>query len=932
MTARTAPVLVIFALVPSIFFLLSPTSVPAAAVAPDNSTMSRADATSRRVLLSPLGTDASIRPGGWRLAAPTATPAPADVPPKVGRSALRLSGKAEQAGSKGDFALDIPAPGRCRLLGLWVYLDDRANVVSVGLQVADAEGEVLLATVPADWRGWRWVEFDTAAGKAFRPAYEQKGKNGTVDLPVKGVNVAWFAKEAGPTGVVVNGLVAAVDEPAAANSRVTTELIGGGVAEPGWPLGMQVVVTNPTDKGAESAVEFSVQEDPALYPEPPPDAVWGSDHARGAKSWTEADGKVIEEGSLTDGKDFTAAGTDWRNDHWAEAFQFVDLGRERRLTHLAYVAGDANWVWKVDVAASADGKAYTPVPGLQGVDLHQKWGRQEMNVGEPFAARFLRLRYHNEGKKVSVIRMPVTLSAYDGVADETWDVPAVGRVVAKGTAAVKTPGRAFALADVGDEMPLPTGAYLVAAKVKTGDRTELLLRHCLVMPEAMKGVSAASQFGVNASDVSMAASHRRLGVGWVRFENMKWPMASAGPGQFRFDGSVGPWHVPHDEIMAAYRAEGLSVLPFLFQTAAYASSAPANVPEGRTWAYPPKDNATFAEFCFQTAARYGSAKHPADALKTPDKASGKGQLAVYEIWNEPNLNAKEWGPWVAPIDQYLDLFRPAAEAVKRADPKALVTNGGFAGIEVETVDRLWTYRYADGKRPLDFVDVLNVHYYSGRTPPETATIDTNVKRDPGVKEKPQALTYEEHLRRLSAWRDEHKPAMPIWLTETGYDTGGPAGVSEQLQAARLPRCIMMALAGGAEKVFVFREKGSTPSFHAAEGLARDDGSLKPSWFTYATLIRQLDGVKAGRRLPHPDANARLYLWTRPDGTAVLTAWAVDGPATLGVDLGKCVVTDSFGARREVELGKGTPVTMFPIYMTDVAGGSGVKRLAEAGAR
>jgi hypothetical protein len=36
-------------------------------------------------------------------------------------------------------------------------------------------------------------------------------------------------------------------------------------------------------------------------------------------------------------------------------------------------ASDANWAWKVDVAASSDGKTYKDVPDLQNIDLHGKW-------------------------------------------------------------------------------------------------------------------------------------------------------------------------------------------------------------------------------------------------------------------------------------------------------------------------------------------------------------------------------------------------------------------------------------------------------------------------------------------------------------------------------------------------------------------------------
>src|SRR5690606_1513331 len=107
-----------------------------------------------------------------------------------------------------------------------------------------------------------------------------------------------------------------------------------------------------------------------------------------------------------------------------------------------------------------------------------------------------------------------------------------------------------------------------------------------------------------------------------------------------------------------------------------------------------------------------------------------------------------------------------AEAVKKADPHAVVVSPGFAGATAEIVDQLRLHTYADGVRPLDLVDVLSVHFYSGRTPPEIATADVNNAQG-------YEVSFVEHLKRLVEWRDRHKPGAPIWMTETGYDTGGP---------------------------------------------------------------------------------------------------------------------------------------------------------------
>ncbi len=320
-----------------------------------------------------------------------------------------------------------------------------------------------------------------------------------------------------------------------------------------------------------------------------------------------------------------------------------------------------------------------------------------------------------------------------------------------------------------------------------------------------------------------------------------------------------------DQIFRTYHDAGLGVLSYMFLTPEWASSAPADAAENMRLAFPPKDLSLYGEFCFQMAARYGSRKHPDDVLLTSDKRSGLNLVKYYEMWNEPNLNPSPkatWGGWAAPMETYYEMMRFGAEAVKRADPDAVVTSAGYAGMSTEIVDPLRTYQYADGKRPLDFVEVINVHFYSGQEPPETCTTDGNANVT-------STTTFTENLRELAEWRDRYAPGMPIWMTETGYDSAGPFGTTEAIQAARLPRVVMLCLANGVEKVFVYRESGSTPSRHACSGVLRNDFSRKPSWYTLGTMIRQLHGVQGGaRRLPHPDENVWLLEWDRRRRAAV----------------------------------------------------------------
>ena len=125
-------------------------------------------------------------------------------------------------------------------------------------------------------------------------------------------------------------------------------------------------------------------------------------------------------------------------------------------------------------------------------------------------------------------------------------------------------------------------------------------------------------------------------------------------------------------------------------------------------------------------------------------------------------------------------------------------------------------------------------------PPETCTTDGNANVT-------GSTAFPENLSELSAWRDRYAPQKPIWMTETGYDSAGPFGTTEAIQAARLPRVVMLCLANGVEKVLVYRETGSTPSMHACSGVLCEDFAPKPSWYTFGTLIRQFHGVRGGAR-------------------------------------------------------------------------------------
>lgn len=510
--------------------------------------------------------------------------------------------------------------------------------------------------------------------------------------------------------------------------------------------------------------------------------------------------------------------------------------------------------------------------------------------------------------------------------EDEFALPDVGPEIESGAVDAVVPPQSEATVSLGLKVPLGSGAYLLSARMEVNEYRQLVCASVFALPPPLAALPADSPFGLNGAAFDLPEENRRLGVKWMRFENMKWQMSMPGPGRYAFDGSVAPWSVGHDEYMRRHHALGMKVLPYTFQTPRWLSRAPAGTAKNVA-GHPPKDFADYGEMMFQLAARYGSKKHPESVLHSNDKLSGLGLVDTFQLWNEPNLEGPDWAPWVGTMAEYLELFRVGSEAVKRADPAARVSPAGLAGIAVGTVDPLYRHQYADGKRPVDFADLISVHYYSGRQDPEIATLDRNATR--GGQPVPGAPTYPESLVQLTDWRDDHAPGKPIWMTETGNDVGGPMGLGEREQGGKIPRVTLLALAAGVEKVFIYREKGSQPAQHAGSGLIRDDGTYRASWFTYATLIRQFVGVAPGRawRIAHPDANVWVHVWER-NGAPFVTAWSIGDEVELGLDLGECEVVDAFGhmERRDAATLR---LGYYPHYLGAIAKPAALAPLVEA---
>ncbi|WOO40734.1 discoidin domain-containing protein [Rubellicoccus peritrichatus] len=861
------------------------------------------------ILLNPLEPGANIHKGSWYLTEPYIKPA-TDIEPQMGEVALTFGGNAGGRGGKGDFDVSKIVRGEARQIGLHVHLTDDANVNTLGLQLYDDEGEIFIAHVPADWTGWRHLEFDLIENppEQIRP---QPDKNGTIDYPIRGVHFSWFAKAAGPTHMTVDGLTAKTIIDNLPNDLLDVDIATKNETEAGEEYTASIFFTNYGDEDITLDLNYSLQRNDHFFNGELPHPIHGSNHASGIKGWVEYDDKKVEDNRSTDGKSWTNTTIPYQKNHYIEAIQTVDLGQVREVQHIEWTSGDANNAWFVDVLASTDGSNFEKISDLQNVDQHKKWGRNAFPKFKPFKARYIKFHNRTNGDSRHVIRFPSEIMIYDGTKDEPVEIPSIGEVVYEGELSITVPARSFAPAFLEFPTPLSDGAYMLGMDIQSDGFRQLEKRNIFTaLPKVPGLISPERRIGINTSKPYLAETIAELGASWVRFENGKWPMMSSEPHKYQYNPGAKPWQLNFDETFGTYKKLGINVLTYMFLVPEWASQPGPDVPERVKLSQPPKNLADYGEFTFQTAARYASKKHPDDVLKTDDKVSGLDYVKSYNMYNEPNLNAyygAKRGGWAAPMDLFYKMMRYGVEGVRRADPDAIVTGPSLAGATVDTVDMMRTYTYEDGKHPVDLVDVICVHFYSGHDAPETARNDGNTR----VVTKQD---FPEHMRELSAWRDRYAHGKPIWMTETGYDSAGEFGTNETIQAARLPRQVMLSLAYGAERVFIYREAGSTPRRHSASGVLRNDLTKKPSWYTFGTLIRQFQNVTGGAiRLPHPDSNVWLMLWN-DGGQSLVTAWTVEGDTTLDIDLGSCDVTNAFGTETKVDSTKGLKISTYPSYL------------------
>ncbi|WP_416181145.1 polymerase, partial [Chloroflexus sp.] len=227
-------------------------------------------------------------------------------------------------------------------------------------------------------------------------------------------------------------------------------------------------------------------------------------------------------------------------------------------------------------------------------------------------------------------------------------------------------------------------------------------------------------------------------------------------------GEVSSW-AKYDRIVASAVAHGIELIMRVDRPPAWACARGCATPEfqaglaidGNSMA-PPDDLADYGRFLAILAERY------------------RGQVRFFQIWNEPNL-MNEWG-WQTPKPaDFLALLRTGYEAVKAANPEAVVLFPGLAPTDgLDPRAPMTELEYLDAIYALGgaaYFDIMSAQNYGLGQPPAEHRYVFLRGRDNWRWDRP--IDTRNDVSRVVLLREVMERhgdlATPVWVTEFGYN-------------------------------------------------------------------------------------------------------------------------------------------------------------------
>jgi hypothetical protein len=330
----------------------------------------------------------------------------------------------------------------------------------------------------------------------------------------------------------------------------------------------------------------------------------------------------------------------------------------------------------------------------------------------------------------------------------------------------------------------------------------------------------------------------RCSLGWDDYEPFQ--------GQYDF-----AWLKDFVELAARY---DIKLRPYIGYTPLWAGAAGSDDVE---WNNPPNDYRTWYQFVY----------HLASALRHYPN------ILSYEIYNEQN--ARLW--WDGSIEQYKEILRLGALAVRAADTNAQVMLGGFVFPDDHWLGSIVRSGHAR------YYDITAFHAYPETWSPDDVFVENYL--DKGYRE------FVRHNQRFGE-------AEPIWINEMGF--ASTPDKTELDQANWWARAVSTFIADPhIEHIGVYEIKdlpggqaaiGDEKNFHL--GLTRADRTKKVAFHTVA-LMKELLGATTiinddnDVLVTVSDGSAQELYWhlfKRRDGKQVLFVYDKRGSPTVRLSL------------------------------------------------
>lgn len=328
-------------------------------------------------------------------------------------------------------------------------------------------------------------------------------------------------------------------------------------------------------------------------------------------------------------------------------------------------------------------------------------------------------------------------------------------------------------------------------------------------------------------DARVFAYTNELGFNWIK-QQIEWFLYEPQRDQYNW-GEI-------DRIVNGARAAGLNVLLSVVKAPAWARPAGADMSVDG----PPANPQDFADFMGKMAARY------------------RGRVQAYEIWNEQNLHY-EWGNEPLSAARYVEMLRLCYNAIKAADPNAIVVSGaptptGVNDGRIAIDDRIFLEQmYQAGLAR--YSDAIGAHPSGFNNPPDADWRTWSDPTAPDFKGHPSFFfrgTMEGYRNIMLRFGDGGTRIWPTefgWSTFEGLGTTPPRGFeyannnTAAEQSAWLVRAIQMSRDWGwVGPVFVWNLNFGPASGPADEkagfGIVRHDWSRREAFYALRDMPKR----------------------------------------------------------------------------------------------